>query len=97
MIIFNDFKKLWRDNKGIIEGMIEVEVVSIKHYGQCEEVTLKIYLKDNEGTKLLTFGSRKLFEGDTMALSGLKISIEAKLETIIKNKARKEGEENERA
>ncbi len=80
MKIFNDFKKLWIDKKGIIEGKIEVEITNIMpRKDDLSSVAVKIYVKDDEDAKLMTFGPWELSKGDTMILKGLKVSIEVNL------------------
>ena len=81
MDISNNFKQLWIDKKGTIEGMLEVEVLKILRFEQYEKVIIKLHLNDNGKAKLMSWGPYELNEGDQITLTGLKVSIEAKLET----------------
>ena len=82
MKISNDFKKLWIDKKGTIEGMLEVEVTDItSRKDGSSSASVKICLKDNEEDKLVTFGPIELYKGETMTLAGLKVSMKVKLES----------------
>lgn len=75
MRISNNFKKLWIDRKGQIEGYIEVKVIKISN----NTVSLAIRLTDDEDDKLIKWGPNVLTEGDTVTLSNIKISVDIKI------------------
>lgn len=80
MKISNDFKKLWIDKKGMIEGMIEVEIVEILCHKKHERVRIKLHLKDNEEAKLMTWGPYELYEEDKVTLSDIKLTLGVNVE-----------------